>query len=393
MPFFDVSQIRPIREALGTAGQVVSLRDLMRQGQRQDLDYQRAELDLARARRDDDEQMRLRDVLRGAVTRTPEGAVSLDQNKAVSGAYEVNPLTGMALQGQLQSQGVATAAAQRQAEFDRIKLLREKNDFVIKMAGAATDQSSYEAVRKQLDAAGIRTDHLPPVYDQRLRDRLLLMGLDTKDRLDQVWKEKQFDLDERRLGETQAGRQEQSTQRGNQNENTLRDEYLNLTKGFREMRDAYGRIQSLKSSKTGISDTALIYGFAKMLDPLGAVREGDYEAIASSQSYPEQFKTWAYKVANGEKLSDATKAQIMNEVEAMYQQAETDVAGMRGQYRDMAKRIGANPENVIPDFRSSQRAMGGKKMTWADVKTTARSSGKSMAEVMKDAKANGYEVE
>ena len=60
----------------------------------------------------------------------------------------------------------------------------------------------------------------------------------------------------------------------------------------------------------GASDAVLIYSMAKMLDPGGAVQQGDIGTIAGQKSIPDKLKSFHQQLINSRTLSDAQREDL-----------------------------------------------------------------------------------
>lgn len=134
------------------------------------------------------------------------------------------------------------------------------------------------------------------------------------------------------------------------NENTLRDEYNNLTKDFRVIQDAHEKIKSVAA--TGAGDMSLLYSFVKLLDPGSVVRESEFAAAAASGSFGERIQGAMQRVISGQRLPDSLRNDFIREADNLYTSQKKGTDRLTASYTGMAKRMGLNPENVIVDYAS-----------------------------------------
>lgn len=134
------------------------------------------------------------------------------------------------------------------------------------------------------------------------------------------------------------------------NENTLRDEYNNLTKDFRVVQDAHEKIKSVAA--TGAGDMSLLYSFVKLLDPGSVVRESEFAAAAASGSFGERIQGAMQRVISGQRLPDSLRNDFIREADNLYTSQKKGTDRLTASYTGMAKRMGLNPENVIVDYAS-----------------------------------------
>jgi hypothetical protein len=95
-------------------------------------------------------------------------------------------------------------------------------------------------------------------------------------------------------------------------EGDLRKEFTTLAKPFREIRDAFARVEESSKAESAAGDLALIFNFMKMLDPGSVVRESEFRTAEDAKAWltrseetgiviPSSIKTAIQKAAPGEK--------------------------------------------------------------------------------------------
>jgi hypothetical protein len=137
-------------------------------------------------------------------------------------------------------------------------------------------------------------------------------------------------------------------------ENTLRDEFRAESKNYKDVRDAYGRISTALEGKGGpMSDVSLIFQYMKMLDPGSTVREGEFATVQNAGSIPQRVWAQFNKAKSGERIHPSLKEEIKGESAKLFSRAKGDHEVVQRNYGDIAKRYGANPENVLVDFSTS----------------------------------------
>jgi hypothetical protein len=149
--------------------------------------------------------------------------------------------------------------------------------------------------------------------------------------------------------------------RDTQLEADLRKQFDAQTAPFRDVRDAYNRIQSSANNPTPAGDLALIYNYMKMLDPGSVVRESEFAMAAATGSYGERIKAAVNRVSNGQRLSEAERADFLDRSHQLYGQQESTFNALKDQYTGIATRNGLAPENVVvtPLANPAPSAAGG----------------------------------
>lgn len=132
-------------------------------------------------------------------------------------------------------------------------------------------------------------------------------------------------------------------------ETDLRKEFAALpeVKKYKEAIPAYQAIVKAAKTNNPQADINLIYGLAKLYDPDSVVREGEYATIANSQAIPEWIKGYAQKLVGGGRLTESTKAQIIEQAKIRVDSYKSEVDGARQGYDEIAQRGGLNPQNVF----------------------------------------------
>lgn len=166
------------------------------------------------------------------------------------------------------------------------------------------------------------------------------------------------------------------------NENTLRDEYNNLTKDFRVIQDAHEKIKSVAA--TGAGDMSLLYSFIKLLDPGSVVRESEFAAAAASGSFGERVQGAMQRVLSGQRLPDTLRNDFIKEADNLYSSQKRGADRLAGSYTAIAKRMGLNPENIIVNYTSASGTAMPPKESLVEGRTTTFANGQQWT--LKDGK-------
>ncbi len=133
-------------------------------------------------------------------------------------------------------------------------------------------------------------------------------------------------------------------------EEGLRGEVQKLSKDFYQVRDAFSKVRGAAQNPSAAGDLSLIFGYMKMLDPGSTVREGEFANAENSGSVPERVRAQYNKAMRGERLADNMRKDFLERSEDIYQSQERIQKKIEEQYRGLAGRLGAAPENVILDM-------------------------------------------
>lgn len=131
--------------------------------------------------------------------------------------------------------------------------------------------------------------------------------------------------------------------------NTIRDDFFKESAVFSQSADSYQRV--VDAENTGPGDIALIYGYIKLLDPTSVVREGEFATAAQAQGVPARVVAIYNKALAGERLAPATRGQFKAQAKKLYGSQERKHGLRERQFRGLATRAGADPDQVVIDLR------------------------------------------
>lgn len=129
----------------------------------------------------------------------------------------------------------------------------------------------------------------------------------------------------------------------------LADDFEKASGQFSVVRDAYGRIQAAQQG-TGISDTALIFSYMKLLDPGSVVREGEFATVANAGSIPQNILNAYNKAMSGEKLPDGIRKDILATSGSLYQKNQETQSNIVNQFNSRADAYGVPRDLVTRDI-------------------------------------------
>ena len=406
-------QAPQFQNPLDVAAKVMSMKQMMQQGQM--ADYQ-----LEKARQADSDDKQMRDIFAKNVVQDPTtGETTVNRKGVLADLYKVSPGKAMDVQQTWLKQDAENSKTERENKKAQLELTLKQVDLAGQLAGAMTDQQSYDQMKAYAAQMGLpNVDKLPAQFDPAFVKRMQMMSLQAKDQLEQQWKALNYGLDVQKFDETkrhntstegisirgqnmtdQRQRDANAIQQGQKAsaiENQLRDEFNSLTKDHRSVTDAYSRVMETAKGGKGVNDIALIFSYMKMLDPGSVVREGEYATARNAGGVPDRIISMYNQALNGSQLSPQVRADMVGQARKIYERSQADMGNIANQYKDIAGRNGANPDNVVVSFNSTSArqssADAGKTLTEADIQATMKSSGRSRQEVLDAAKAKGYAV-
>ena len=128
-------------------------------------------------------------------------------------------------------------------------------------------------------------------------------------------------------------------------EGKLRKEYSDATKGYQEVKSAYGRV--LASQETAAGDLALIFNYMKMLDPGSVVREGEFATAQNAAGVPDRIKNLYNNLNKGERLNPEQRKMFAKQAEGLFNQARSQEQTVRQGIDRIARGYGLNTENIF----------------------------------------------
>lgn len=137
----------------------------------------------------------------------------------------------------------------------------------------------------------------------------------------------------------------------------LADDFEKASGSFSQVRDAYGRIQAAQQG-TGISDTALIFAYMKMLDPGSVVREGEFATVANAGGIPAQVMNAYNKAINGDKLPPEIRQQVLSTSGQLYEKALSTQNNITSQFNSRATAYGIPNDLVTRDLTAGVNGGG-----------------------------------
>jgi len=136
-------------------------------------------------------------------------------------------------------------------------------------------------------------------------------------------------------------------------EDKLRNDYTAATASDSTVVSASQNIGSLLKQGGALKDQGAIYSFAKLLDPLGAVREADYAAIVKTAGGLDYVTSLFNRALTGEQLSQKQRLEMDRVATSMANVAKQRIAKQQKRFTGTAKMYNLQPENV---FQTSEEA-------------------------------------
>jgi hypothetical protein len=120
-------------------------------------------------------------------------------------------------------------------------------------------------------------------------------------------------------------------------------------KNYKVVRDNYERIREGATAGTGAGDISVIFGYMKMLDPTSVVRENEQATAANAGGVPAHIRNLYNKTMNGDLLPPESRAQIVQQADAIYQQTAGNVQDTNERYSGVADRYQLDRSGIIQE--------------------------------------------
>ncbi len=128
-------------------------------------------------------------------------------------------------------------------------------------------------------------------------------------------------------------------------ESKFRDEYYTRTKGYQDVKSAYGRV--LASGNDAAGDLALIFSYMKMLDPGSTVREGEAASAQNAAGVSDRVRNAYNNALEGTRLSPGQRKVFKGQAEALYGSAQKQEGLVRSGIERIAKKQGLDTTNIF----------------------------------------------
>ncbi len=229
--------------------------------------------------------------------------------------------------------------------------------FILQRSGIAERQEAGE------EARDIRREQLAAAEAARLRAEkaaALARGDEAAAKeADRKLRERGLELEARRVSlmEKKAATPKPQTATGENLKaaSELRKEFNALpeVKTYKDATVSFEKIKNTATDPSAAGDLALIFSFMKVLDPGSTVREGEFAAAAAAAGVDERIVASINKAVSGQKLSMGQRADFLKQAEKFYAAHRSQYESTRANYRRLAERMNATPDDVTgPDAMS-----------------------------------------
>lgn len=278
---------------------------------------------------------------------SPQGYASMVALRATQGSvpnYAGNALT----------QGPQTSGQLANTARD---LNNERNDIAVGATDPYKAGSKSGVAYSPTDLAAIEKAYAG-IYDPALKDVFTKLdakqkedaaATEQKNKLAQMAQQHQYDVDLKKIGTTPNNNQMTDNERAAQ---TL-FQGNQIVKDYNTVINQKNTIDKIVSNGVGgPADVSAIFTFMKALDPNSVVRESEYDKAAVSGNLFQGIWTKfnGYFKDKGGILPENVRAEFQNLINQKLAAQGMSYKNLADRTRDIAKRQGMNPDNVVIDF-------------------------------------------
>ena len=133
-------------------------------------------------------------------------------------------------------------------------------------------------------------------------------------------------------------------------------EFNTQTKDMSEVSRRYNAMVGAWRDKANpATDSAMIYGLAKIYDPAGAVQQGDIGTIKGKPSIPQSLVALADRVSRGGTLTEKQRDDIMFTAYTLVNSYSRQVQPQVDTYKSFSKQFGGDPNQIRNPFENLQK--------------------------------------
>jgi hypothetical protein len=131
----------------------------------------------------------------------------------------------------------------------------------------------------------------------------------------------------------------------------FRKEYSDQTKGYQDVKSAYGRILAVSDPKTpdeeAPADLALVFNFMKMQDPGSTVNSGEFANAQNAAGVPDRIRNLYNNLITGGRLNPTQRKAFRGQAENLFKVSGQQEDTVRKGIGRIAKGYGLNTENIF----------------------------------------------
>lgn len=135
-------------------------------------------------------------------------------------------------------------------------------------------------------------------------------------------------------------------------------QYTDLTKDSRERAARWNSlVAASKDPQNPATDATLIYSTAKILDPTGAVQQGDLKTIVGNPSIPQRFQAMAQTLNRGGSLTESQRDDLVSNAYGIIKADEKNISPIVNNYKDFAKSFNVDQAKIESPYKDLQKPL------------------------------------
>lgn len=133
-------------------------------------------------------------------------------------------------------------------------------------------------------------------------------------------------------------------------------QFTDLTKEARERVSRWNSIVSASQDPNNpATDSTLIYSTAKILDPTGAVQQGDLKTIVGNRSIPQEVQALAQKLDRGGTLTKSERSNLISNAYGIIKADQKSIEPYVSNFKDYATAFAVNPNKIESPYKDLQK--------------------------------------
>jgi hypothetical protein len=135
-------------------------------------------------------------------------------------------------------------------------------------------------------------------------------------------------------------------------------QFTDLTKDSRERAARWNSVVSAsKDPQNPATDATLIYSTAKILDPTGAVQQGDLKTIVGNPSVPQRFQAMAQSLSRGGSLTQDQRDDLISNAYSIIKADEKNIAPIVANFKDFATSFKVDQAKIESPYKDLQKPL------------------------------------
>lgn len=120
-----------------------------------------------------------------------------------------------------------------------------------------------------------------------------------------------------------------------------------IVKSFGTQRQEFEKMKSAASNPSAAGDLMLIFSLMKILDPNSSVRESEAASASNAGGVPERVRNQWNNALSGQRLTPEQRQDFVTQATRIFQSAKSQYDEQTTRYRDLAAKIGGDPDDVV----------------------------------------------